>query len=475
MAAGGAALGILAAFWASKALGPVIPEDWYRVGEASIDLNVLLFTLAVTIGAVLVFGLAPALGATRTDLAAALKEGGRAGWSAGAMRVRRGLVVFQVVMAVVLISGMGLMVRSLVAARSTALGFRPDDVLVVEASPPESDYPTWENVRAYLDRVTREVERLPGVRRVANAAFLPLNNETSTTQLARPGREPARSEDWPLAVANRVSAGYFDAMAIPVMAGRDFGPEDGPDAPTVVVVSRSVAERHWPGERPLGRTILIGEPGDTRAAIIVGVVGEVRHQGIAVATEPMVYFAASQGGGRRRFVIVRGERDPAALASPVRQAMHLIDASLPLTVRPLSNIVNENLLPWSLPSRVLTVLGAVALLLASLGIYGLVAYSVAQRRREIGVRMALGATRERIRRGFLEEGLRLSVIGLVIGIVAALVTGRLMASRLFDVGPFDAVTLGAVLVVFAGVAVGASLLPAARASRVEPVSVLREL
>ncbi len=266
--------------------------------------------------------------------------------------------------------------------------------------------------------------------------FLPLNNETSTIQIARPGREPARPEDWPLAVANRVSPGYFDAMAIPVAAGRDFGPEDAPDAPTAVIVSRSVAERHWPGEPAVRRTILTGEPDDARSATIVGVVGEVRHQSLGVSEEPMVYYTTSQGGGRRQFVIVRGDADPRVLTSSVRQAMHLIDPTLPLTVRPFSSVVGERLLPWSLPSAVLTVLGGVGLLLASLGIYGLVAYSVAQRRREIGVRMALGATRDRIRRGFVGEGLRLGGIGIAIGILAALVTGRLMASFLFGVGPF---------------------------------------
>jgi predicted permease len=469
----GGVLGVALAYIAAGALGPLIPEELFRVGDIGIDARVLLFSAAITLATPLLFGLAPALKAARVDLQAAMAQGGERAGGAGKVGARRALVVLEVAMAVALISGTGLMIRSFLSIQNLDLGFEAASLLTVEVTPPETAYEGVEELNAYYELSVGQLAALPGVRGVGQTSWLPLNHESFTRQFARPGLEPATAEGWPVAVIGRVSPEYFDAMGIPLASGRTFGIQDGPDDANVVIVSELLARRHFSGESAVGQTLLFGNPLEPVTATIVGVVGDVRHVDLQSDPGSYLYRPLAQTGGRRRFLTVAADGTPSALAGSVRQTLAAIDADLPVQIRPMRDVVQENTLQWSVGMLFMGVFGAVALLLASLGIYGVISYSVAQRSREIGIRIAMGASGSEVRRLVVGEGLRLTGIGMGIGLVLALVAGKLMASMLFGVSSFDPMTLTLVLATFSLVSLMASLIPASRAGRVDPLRVLR--
>jgi putative ABC transport system permease protein len=311
---------------------------------------------------------------------------------------------------------------------------------------------------------------------VSATLHIPLNHETSVLQFATPSLAGTPGEELPTAIGNRSYPGYFEAMGIPVLAGREFTRADNREASPVVIVNRPLAERYWPDGDPLGSTLLVGNPDDPLEATVVGVVGAVRHADLARGEEgrAQLYLPALQAGLRRHYFVIRASGDPAELTGPVRETLLALDPNLPVSIRPLSAVVEESQLQWRLGSATLAAFGAGALLLAALGVYGLISFSVAQRRREMGVRMALGASRGEIRKVVLGAGLHLTAVGLVAGLALALAMGRIMAAALYGVTPFDPATLGGVLVLFLAVATTASLLPAERASRTDPAGTLRE-
>jgi len=473
LAVAGGALGTLLAVWGARALGTAIPEDLFRVGEVGVDSNALLFSLALTLLTPLVFGLAPAVHASRLDLAGALKAGGRSGAGLSSMRWRRRLVVAEVAMAIVLVGGTGLMVRSFLALQEVDLGFQPGSVLTVEITLPEADYPDFERQQGYFERAVSELEGLAGVRSAAAVAPLPMNHAIWTILFAPEGRAPAAGEDWPQAQEFRVSPEYFSAMGISIREGRAIAPADGPGAPVVVLVSRSLAELHWPGRSPIGEPIRVGDPAVRETATVIGVASDVEHEGFEDENPIQVYRAVAQSGSRGRFLVIAADGAPEAVSGPVREALKHLDPDLPVTLRPMTEIVAESMLPWSVSSLLLGIFGLVALALASLGIYGVISYSVASRRREMGLRMALGATGGEVSRMVLVEGLKLAGLGLALGLALAAVAAKLMASLLYGIGPFDLVTFAAVTGIFLGTAILPTLLPAGRAARTDPIGVLR--
>jgi predicted permease len=471
LAVAGGVLGVLLAEWGARAMGPVIPEDLFRVGEAHVDRLVLLVSSIITLATPLVFGLGPAIGASRASLIGALKEGGRAGTAS--MRWRRALVVAEVALAIVLAGGTGLMLRSFLEIQDVDLGFAAENVLTVEVTLPESAYPDPVRQESYFERARAELASLGPVRSVGVTAPLPMNHELWFTQFAVPGNAPARSEDWPAAREFRVSPGYFDAMSIPLRAGRAFEATDGAEAPKVALVSESLARLHWPGSDPVGETLLLGDAVKSEPWTIVGVAADVKHDGFQDEAPLQVYRPLAQTGSRGRFFVIEGASSPESLAAAVRGALARIDPNLPVAPRPMPEIVSESALQWSLSSLLLGVFSGVALALASLGIYGIIAYSVSARRREIGLRMALGATPSQIRGLVVREGLILGGFGLAIGLALAAVVAKLIASLLYGVGPFDPLTFALVIALFFATAVAASLFPADRAARTDPSGVLR--
>ncbi len=474
LAVAGGVLGLVVAHWGSRLIGPLIPEDWYRVGEASVDGTVLGFTLGVTLLTAMLFGLAPAFSASRTDLTLALKEGRGSGSSVGSMRMRRALVVLQVAIAAVLLSGMGLAFRSLRAVQGLDLGFRADPVLVANVTPPSASYSEEADVEEFYRRVAAELDAVPGVRAVATVDRLPLNHNVSVVGYSDPASVPVSLQDWPLAVANAVSPGYFSAMDMPLVAGRDFDAGDTEDAPAVVIVSQRLASEPWLGRSPVGSTIMIGDEHEGQSlATVVGVVGDVKFEDMTGEGRPQLYFSMQQQFSRSRHVVIAASGATNEVAGSVRRAFSTVDGNLPVTVRTMQSVVGENVLPWTISSGLLGALGGASLLLSLLGLYGIVAYSVAQRRREIGIRMALGAGGARIRRYFLRDGLVLTAVGLGLGLAGALLSSHALRAVLYGVEPFDPVTFVGVVLVFTSVAGLATLVPAIRASRVDAVIALR--
>jgi predicted permease len=366
------------------------------------------------------------------------------------------------------------MLQSFRAIDRVDLGFQVSHQTTFPINLPQAGYPDAEAWDAYYRRAVEEVRAVPGISAAGTVVHVPQNHESSTQPFAPPTTAPALTDDWPMAIINFASPGYFEAMGIPILAGRGFESTDGADAPPVVIVSQSLAETHWPGAGALGQTVLLGDEESRLSATVVGVVGDVLHAGVfGDEPRPQIYRSINQNPRRRQFLIVSAEGDPAAVVTPVRQALLRVDANLPVGSLSMNAIVGQNKLPWNISSKLLGVLGAAGLLLASLGLYGVIAYSVAQRTREIGVRVAMGASDNAIRGRFLGEGLKLSAIGAVIGLGFAIAAGKAMSSLLFGVSAFDPPTLLGTLAVFLLVAGTASLLPAVRASRVDAAEVLR--
>ena len=473
LAVAGGALGVAMAYGVTGLLNPVIPEDLFKIGAISIDRTVLGFSLLVTLATPVAFGLIPALSASRVDLTLGLKEGSKGSGGLATSKGRRVLVVSQVALAVVLISGAALMLRSFASVQRLDLGFDPGRIVTTEVILGADEYPTGGERRAFLEEAVAAVGRVPGVTASASVRWLPLNHETIAGQVAPTTMAGAPADEWPMAVANYVYPGYFETMGIELRAGRDFALSDGSEAQAVVVVSRLLADRLWPGGEAVGQTLLIGVD-EQLPASVVGVVEATHHQDLDPANVgPQYYRPALQASSRRFFVVGRTSSDPADLVPAVRSALAAVAPDLPLTIRPYEAVVAENQMQWSIGSIFLGIFGGGALLLAALGIYGLISFSVAQRERELGVRIALGATRGEIRKSVVGGGLRLTGIGLGIGLVAALGLGRVASAALFGVSATDPIALGGTLVLFLAVAALASFVPAARASATDPIGVLR--
>ena len=475
LAGAGGVLGVALAYWATGLLNSVIPEQLYRVGDIDIDLTVMAFSVVLTFATPVAFGLIPALSATRGDLAEGLKEGSKSSGSLSRARGRRLLVVAQVSLAVVLITGAGLMLRSFAEIQRLDLGFDAGRLVVSEAVLPANDYPSAQERLAFVEEAVAALEATPGVQAAAAVRWLPLNNETISYQVGPPEMAGTPGDEWPLATLNVTHSGYFETMGITLLTGRDFTRADAPESRKVAIVSEPLAERFWPGESAVGQTLLAGrDPSSPERYAVVGVVDAVRHSGLSGdETGDQMYVPTTQLSGRRYFVLARTDAEPGALIPSVRRVLRAVDPDLPTDIRPMTAVLQESQQRWSVSTAFLAVVGAGALLLAALGIYGLISFSVSQRRMEMGVRMALGATRGGIRAEVVGDGVRLATVGLALGMVAAVALARVVSSILFGVGPYDPITLGAVLTLFLGVATLASVVPAERASRADPLAALR--
>lgn len=470
----GGVVGVGLAYWVTSMLNPVIPEDLFKIGAIDIDRVVLGFSVLVTLATPVAFGLLPALSASKVDLTIGLKEGSKGSGGLASSRGRRLLVVTQVALAVVLITGAGLMLRSFASVQRLDLGFDSDRIATMEVILPSDEYPSGEERRLMMAEAVEAVAGLPAVESASAVTWLPLNHESIADQFASPDMAGLPPDEWPLAISNFIYPGYFETMGIGLTAGRDFATMDGVDEQGVVIVNDALADRFWPNGDAVGQTLLVGEPNDPHTVAIVGVVEDVRHTDLNQAeTGAQLYRPALQASARRFFVLARTPGEPTDLFSGIRGATGAVAPDLPLTIRTMNDTVRENQIQWSLSSVFLALFGGGALLLATLGIYGLISYSVAQRERELGVRLALGATGGEIRRSVVRDGLALTGMGLAVGLVAALGLGQLISSVLYGVSPHDPITLVAVMMLFIGVAAVASFVPAARASSTNPIEVLR--
>jgi predicted permease len=475
LAAAGAAAGLGLAAASLDGIVALAPATVPRLSEVRLDAAVLAFTAAWTLASVAIFGLAPALAALRPGPMQALRGfGADAAGTARRVSARQALVVGQVALALVLSAGAGLLLRSLARLSSVDPGFRTERAVSYSLTLPESRYPDEAARGAFLDRLLARMRALPGARSAAAVFGLPLTGMSFSSSFRPSGSPPDDRE--PSAQLRLASRDYFATMGIPVLSGRGFGPEDRRGAPIVVLVSRSAARKFFPAGDAIGRHLRFGaRMTDTRIeGEIVGVVGDVRDAELGAGPTPEFYGSLEQAPTDEFHVVVRGGVPPDRLESAARAAVSELDSELAVTdLSALDAVVRRSVSRPRFMVQLLLVFAAMALLLCAIGIYGVTAYAVSQRTREIGIRMALGADRSAVRALVLREGLRLAAAGVALGLAGAFALTRLLRGFLFEIGPGDPVTHAAVALLLAGVALAACAVPARRAARLNPIAALR--
>jgi putative ABC transport system permease protein len=470
LALAGGALGVAAGAPLVDALMRAAPENLPRLEGARVGGAALAFAVVASLAAAALFGLAPALAARGG--AGALREGGRGGTAGRATRrSRAALVAGEMALSLVLLSAAGLLLRSYAQLQRVPLGFRPEGVLTMFTLLPDAKYPDAAARAAFAERVVERLSALPEVERAASVNTLPLSGLGGTGSVAVDGRPAPRPGGWPEVDVRVVTPEYFRLLGIPRVAGREIEARDGADAPLVAVVNQALARRLFAGESPIGRSVYVWGPKPRR---IVGVVGDVRGDALEMAPGPAVYFPVPQGADPTMSFALRTAGDPAALTPAVRRAVAEVDPEQPLMmVRPLGDYVAAAAATRRFGLAVVGAFAALALGLAALGLYSVTAYVVAQRTREIGVRVALGADGGAVARMVVRGALGLAATGAAVGFVASAATSRLLAGQLFGVAAHDPVTLAGVALLLAAAAALAGWIPARRAARVDPAVALR--
>jgi predicted permease len=470
-------VGLALAASGTRLLISIAPKGIPRLGEVGMSLPVFLFTLAVATSCGLAFGIVPALRASRTPLAETLKEGGRAGTaSAGHRRMQRALVVAEIALALVLSIGAGLMVRSFAALERVSPGFAPNHLLTLQLSLAPARYDTPQKVAAFYDALQARLQAVPSVQSVGYAVSLPPDLLSMTDNFMVEGQTLRPNQSAPVAPLLFVDDAYFKTLGVPLVAGRVFGPGDTFDRPAVVIINETLARRYFPFVDPVGRRLRDGGPErpDNPWMEIVGVVGDVKYSGLDAAPEPAFYLDFRQRPQTKRFVVLRAASDPQALVPSIRSAVAAIDKDLPIgRLWTMDELMAASVAAPRFRTALVSVFAVVGLLLAAIGIYGVMAYAVAERTHELGVRVALGATSLDVMRLVLVEALALAAAGLAIGLLAAFAATRLITTLLFGVAPTDPATFGSIAAVLVGTALVASYVPARRATRVDPMAALR--
>jgi putative ABC transport system permease protein len=475
----GGGLGLLLGGWGVELLSALDSGTLPRVAEVAMDARVLGFTAILVVFTTLLFGLAPAIQSTVAGAIGVLRESGRGGSASGrAKRFRNSLVVAEVALAVVLLIGAGLLLRSFQQLRNVELGFQPERLVFLRVMPPMPEYEDPARLTLLYDRILEAARSLSGAESVAFTNHLPANVSGLPARVTVEGR-PA--EDAQRAWFRTSAAGYFEAMGIQLLHGRTFTEADISGHARVAVVSRALADQYWPGEDPVGRRLTVfnpavgrsdyGEPIDVE---VIGVIGKVRHMLLADGAIPEIHLPYTLVPWPSAYLAVRAERDPASLIPSLRQAIMTVDRDIPVAgMETMNHRLGDLLAQRRLAMLVLISFAATALTLALIGIYGIMAYAVAQRTKEIGIRMAVGADATVIRRMVLRQGTVLILSGIALGSVAAIGVTRLLASQLYGITPTDPATFAGVALIFAAVAFLASYIPARRATRVDPIVVLR--
>ena len=478
LAVGGGVAGLALAAWGIAALQSLAPANVPRLDHISVDAAVIAYTSVAVIVTALLFGLAPAVQSAKTPTGESLKEGSRTGAEgAHARRMRAAVATFQVAVALVLLIGAGLLVRSFMAMRQVRLGFDPGNVLALQIDLPGARYPSDAQVAAFFGDLASRLRALPGVESVGLSSSILLSALPQSASLSVEGRPPVdRNERNTPVPYDSMTADTFKTLRIPLVKGRLFSDQDSPSSLRVVVVNESFVRRFFPDGDALGRRVTFGDPGDARTnwSTIVGVVADTRRGGLEREPWAEVYFPMSQAPDSRMFVLVRTTGDPLSIARAAQGAVWAADRDQPIaSVRTVDQILATSQANRRFTAYLLGLFSIVALVLAAIGIYGVMAYSTAQRTQEIGVRMALGASRGIVLRMVLVDGLVIAGLGLAIGLSAALILSRYMSSLLFGIGTRDPITFMVLPLALLAIAVIATLIPAARAARVNPIVALR--
>ena len=468
------ALGVLLASWGVSLLVSAATGNIPRAAEISVDGRVLGFTLVIAVLTGVIFGLAPALQASKTDLNTALKDTSRgSGGGLRRARVRSGLVVAEVALSVVLLIGAGLLIRSFLLLQHVDPGFNPGRLLVATISLPNSRYSKTDERAAFYTRLCQELSALPGVISAGATQTLPLTGSDSRTLVAIEGRPVPPLAERPIVSMGIVSPDYFKAMGIPLLRGRFFTDHDIESSPTTVIINQSFARRFFPDEDPIGKHML-GGGSQPQTREIIGIVGDVRH--IAVDTSPAeaLYLSSNQRPQLAMSVVVRTSGPPSSVSAAVRSSVLAIDRDQPIaSVQTMEEIVSSSISNQRFTLLLLGLFAAVAMALAAIGIYSVMAYTVTQRTGEIGLRMALGAQTRDVLKLVVGQGMAMALIGIAVGVGGAFALTRVMTSLLFSIGVTDPITFIAIPLILAGVALAACFVPARRAAKVDPMIALR--
>jgi putative ABC transport system permease protein len=471
--------GLLLAWWGTAALLALAPKSIPRLDEVRMSVPVFLFALAAASTCGLLFGLAPALRASRAPLVETLKEGGRSGSSASHRRVQRVLVVSEVALALMLSVGAGLMVRSLAELQRVSPGFDPGHLLTFEVALPGAGYREDAKVRSFFDALVRKLEAVPGVRSAGLAISLPPNLLQVTDNFMVEGQVLPPNQSAPVGPVVMVSDRLFRTLGVPIVRGRAFDARDDVERAPAVIVNEALARTYLPGVDPIGRRLKIGGPerpvGPKNPWMeIVGVAGDIKYSGLDAPPEPTYYMPYRQNPWNRQFVVVRSALPPAALASAARDAVASLDKDVPVArLQTMDELMAASVAPPKFRTVLVAMFAIAGLLLAAVGLYGVISYAVTERTHELGVRIALGADRGDVVRLVLGEALLMAGAGIVIGVAGALATTRLMRSLLFGVTTTDAVTFAGISGLLLVIALATSYLPVRRATRVDPMVALR--
>ncbi len=472
----GAIGGVLLGWWGISLLRTMGSNDLPRLDEVSIDARVLAFTALLSLVSGLLFGLIPAWQASRTGLSEYLRKApqGRSGGPAW-RRTRKLLVVAEVALSIVLLAGAGLMLNSFLRLKRVSPGFAPDKILTTEISLPGARYKEPAQINAFYEQLIDRVRNLPGVEAAGIGMSLPPNLLAMSDNFTIEGAPPGKSD--PSSPVVIVSSGYFEALGIPILAGRNFAETDRADKPRVVIINESFAHRYFPNESPIGKRMKTGGPERPKNPWmeIVGVVGDVKYGGLDTAAEPAYYEHYLQDDWSDTYVVVRSSSEPRLLANDLRQTVWSLDKDLPVAnVHTMEDLLSDSVARPRFRTFVFLVLGALAIVLAVTGIYGVISYLVSQRTREIGIRVALGAQRRSVVSLIIRQGMSLALVGAMIGLVAAFGLTRLMKGLLYGVEATDPLTFASITILLLLVSLAACWIPALRAAKVDPLVALRD-
>lgn len=476
----GGGAGVLAAAWAVPAILSAIPKDQIAFFPAllglGVDRTVLLFSLGLSVVTGLLFGMAPALQIFNPHVSGTLQESGRSSVASPHSHLRNALVVGEVSLAIVLLVGAGLMLNSLRHVLTVDPGFKTDHLLTLSVALPDKSYPDDPKAQAFVRQLLQDTGRLPGVRGAAAVSVVPLSGSGNTSRFDIEGRPKASGGEEYEANSRTVSANYFRVVGVPLRAGRFFAEQDNSKSPHVVVVNQALADLAFPNQNPIGKRINFTYTSAPNLWEIVGVVGNENVTALDVDRTPVVYDNFEQDASGYFGVMVRTEQDPTALADAARRVVREIDPQVPVFgVASMQQVIADSptMFLRAYPAYLVGALAGIALLLAALGIYGLLAYSVAQRTRELGLRMALGAQPWQLLRMVVRNGLQLTLIGTGLGVLGALVAARLISSLLFGVTPTDFTTFLEVCGLLLLAVLPATYIPARRATKIDPMVALR--
>ena len=469
----GGAVGLVLAYEALQGLIAWLPADLPRVSEIHVDARVLAFGLALSVLSGVIFGLAPAWYSSESRLAEALEGARGAGEERTSHRARNAFVIAETALAIVLLIGAGLLIRSFARLQQVNVGFNPAQLLTAQVGLPRAKYAKPEQWISFYQQTLERMNALPGAQEAAVAVPLPLSDSYINLAFEIEGRPPRAKSESPTADFVAISPNYFHVLQVPLLRGREFRGADSESGPKVCVISSSVAQQLFPNDSALGQRILIGYPTNSSREI-VGIVGDVKDSDLSARQTAQIYVPFVQNPLWAADIAVRARGNPSSLGGALREQIRAIDSALPVAeVKPMEEAIGSSIAQPRFRTALLSLFGAAALLLAAIGIYGVLAYTVTQQTREIGIRMALGANPGRVLRLVLARGLRLAGAGTVIGVLAALLLTRLLGSLLFDVSATDPLTFAAVAGLLLAVALLACYVPARRAMRVDPMVALR--